>query len=178
MRIIAGQLGGRQFSSPKGHHTHPMSEKVRGGLFSALGDLSGLTVFDPFSGSGALAFEAISRGAKEVLALELDQNSFKTVLTNIKAFGLTDSIKSMRKNAKSWSRQFKSTQFDVVLCDPPYDDVHYTLLIQLAQHTKLNGLLVYSLPPNHEFRLPPSDYALISTKSYGDAQLVFYRRIS
>ncbi len=178
MRVIAGKLGGRQFAAPKGHRTHPMSEKVRGGLFSALGDLSDLTLFDPFSGSGALAIEAISRGAKEVLALELDQNSFKTILANAKELGLTDKVKVMRKDAKSWSRQLKSTQFDVVLCDPPYDDVRYTLLIQLAQHTLPNGLLVYSLPPNHDFRLPSETYKLLSTKSYGDAQLVFYRRIS
>lgn len=177
MRVIAGKLGGRMFESPHGHRTHPMSDKIRGALFNALGDINGLTFFDPFSGTGALAIEAISRGAKEVLAVELDQNAFTTILSNIKNLELTEQITAVRKDAKSWSRQHKDTKFDVVLCDPPYDDVKYTLLIQLAQHTKVGGLLVYSLPPKHDFRLPET-FELINEKSYGDATLVFYRRIS
>src|SRR3569832_346990 len=125
MRIIAGRLGGRQFESPRGHRTHPMSEKVRGGLFNALGYISGLCFFDPFSGSGALAFEAISRGATDVTALELDQNAFTTIINNIKALGLVDKIKAMRKDAKSWSRQFKDTQFDVGRGEPPGEGGEY-----------------------------------------------------
>ncbi len=178
MRVIAGSLGGRSFESPHGHRTHPMSDKIRGALFNALGDIKGLSFFDPFSGTGALAIEAISRGAKEVLATELDQAAFTTILGNIKTLELTDQITALRKDAKSWSRQHKDTQFDVVLVDPPYDDVKYTLLIQLAQHTKVGGLLVYSLPPDHGFNLPTTIYQLLSTKQYGDATLVFYRRIS
>lgn len=165
------------FESPHGHRTHPMSEKSRGALFNALGDIKGLSFFDPFSGTGALAFEAVSRGAKSVLAVELDQNAFTTILSNVKTLELTDQITALRKDAKSWSRQHKDVQFDVVLIDPPYDDVKYTLLIQLAHHTKIGGLLVYSLPPKHDFRLP-ENYELLSEKSYGDATLVFYRRIS
>lgn len=176
MRIIAGNLGGRIFESPKGHRTHPMSEKIRGAIFNILGDIYGLSIFDPFSGSGALAFEAISRGAKNVLALELDQNSFTTILNNTKSLKLTDRIELYRKDCKSWSRNHKDTQFDIVICDPPYDDVKYTLLIQLAQHAKLNGIIVYSLPPNHGFKLPAESFEIIEQKSYGDATLVFYRR--
>ena len=72
MRIIAGYLGGRQFNSPRSNRTHPMSDKARGGLFNALGDISGLTVLDAFAGSGALSFEAISRGAESVIAVDID----------------------------------------------------------------------------------------------------------
>jgi 16S rRNA (guanine966-N2)-methyltransferase len=54
MRIISGRLGGRQFEAPKGHKTHPMSEKMRGALFNVLGDISGLNVFDAYGGSGAM----------------------------------------------------------------------------------------------------------------------------
>ena len=60
MRVISGKFGGQLFDAPKGHRTHPMSEKVRGALFSVLGDISGLTVLDAFAGSGALSIEAIS----------------------------------------------------------------------------------------------------------------------
>jgi 16S rRNA (guanine966-N2)-methyltransferase len=72
VRIIAGSLKGRTFSEPHGHRTHPMSEKVRGALFNALGDIEGLTFLDAFAGSGALSFEAASRGAKSVIAIDKD----------------------------------------------------------------------------------------------------------
>ena len=72
MRVIAGRLGGRNFDSPKTQRTHPMSDKVRGALFNALGDLGGLTVLDAFAGSGACSLEAASRGATEVLAIDIN----------------------------------------------------------------------------------------------------------
>ncbi len=177
MRVIAGSLGGRTFENPHGHRTHPMSEKIRGAIFNALGDIQGLHFLDPFSGSGALAFEAISRGAKSVLALELDQDAFKTIVQNIETLKVAG-ITALRKNAKSWSRLHQNDQFDVVLCDPPYNNVHYSLLLQLASHTKKGGVLVYSLPPDHTFSLSATEYQPVITKNYGDATLVFYRRIA
>ena len=88
MRIIAGRLGGRVFSTPHSARTHPMADRVRGALFNVLGDLSGLTVFDPFTGSGALAYEAVSRGAATVLCIDTDKAAQKTVKENISALGI------------------------------------------------------------------------------------------
>jgi 16S rRNA (guanine966-N2)-methyltransferase len=155
-----------------------MSEKIRGAIYNMLGDIHGLSFFDPFAGSGALAYEAISRGAASVLATELDQGAYTTIRENIRQLDLSKQVTALRKDAKSWSRTHKDTQFDVVLCDPPYDDVRYTLLIQLAQHTKPGGLIVYSLPPDHGFKLDPNTFKVEVEKLYGDATLVFYRRIS
>src|SRR3954464_3149409 len=96
MRIIAGRLGGRQFNSPKGHRTHPMSEKGRGALFNALGDISGLTVLDAFAGSGALSFEAISRRAASVLAIDSDKNAQRAIAENIASLGLSRQVKLIK----------------------------------------------------------------------------------
>ncbi len=176
MRVIAGYLGGRIFESPHGHRTHPMSDKIRGALFNSLGDLRGKTFLDSFAGTGAISFEAISRGAKSTVTVELDQGAFTVILANIQGLGITDAIQAYRKDIKSWSRNNKDKLFDVVVCDPPYDDVKYTLLIQIANHTKPGGLLIYSLPPKHGFKLPP-EFVLVDEKSYGDAVLVFYKRV-
>ncbi len=175
MRIVRGRLGGRTFESPKGHVTHPMSEKVRGALFNIIGDISELTILDAFSGSGALSIESVSLGASAVTAIEVNPSSVDSIKQNVRNLGIQNKIKIIRANARSWSDKNPEIQFDVVLCDPPYDRVQESLLIKLAAHTRLGGLLVYSLPPLVSFELPPA-YQLLSNKSYGDATLVFYRR--
>lgn len=176
MRVISGKFGGRVFDSPRGHRTHPMSEKIRGAIFNMLGDIKGLTFLDAFSGTGALSIEAISRGAGHVTAVELDIDAFKTIMENVRAFGIEDQMTVSRKDVKSWSRNNKQVQFDVVLIDPPYDAVPYTLLHTLAMHARPSGLVIYSLPPDHDFKLAEEGYAVESEKAYGDATLIVYRR--
>jgi 16S rRNA (guanine(966)-N(2))-methyltransferase RsmD len=175
MRVIAGKLGGRQFESPKTNRTHPMSDKVRGALFNALGDLNGLTVLDAFAGSGACSLEAVSRGAVEVLAIDIDPEAIKTVAANVRALDLEDIITVRRKNISGWSRNNQSRQFNVVLADPPYVDIRPDVLERLTVHVAQDGIYVLSWP-GHEPVREFASFAIISQKSYGDAQLVFYRK--
>lgn len=177
MRIVSGSLGGRLFSSPHGHRTHPMSEKVRGALFNSLGDIGGLTVLDAFAGSGALSFEAISRGAGSALAIDSDKSAQRAIIENVQALKLSDKIKLIKANAYGWSRNNPDELFDVVLLDPPFTNLQEELLAKLAAHSKPGGTVVLSLPPTSNFSLPSTIYHLLSTKFYGDAQLVFYHRV-
>lgn len=177
MRIIAGSLGGRAFASPGTHKTHPMSDKVRGALFNMLGDLSGMSVLDAFAGSGGLSFEAVSRGAAHVVAIDSDRLAQKTIAENSKALGLAGKVKLIKASANAWLTTNPDVQFDVILCDPPYDNVQPNLLARLAERLKPGGLIVFSLPPTSSITLP-AGYQSLATKSYGDATLAFYRRIS
>jgi 16S rRNA (guanine966-N2)-methyltransferase len=174
MRVIAGKLGGRNFLSPHTHRTRPMSDKVRGALFNSLGDISGLNVLDAFTGSGALAYEAISRGADNVVAIDMDKNAQDAILKNIRSLNLSAHLKLVKANAGSW---LKTTDqlFDIVLCDPPYDDIQPILIIRLAQRLKPNGILVLSLPSNTKLNLG-DEFTHLQEKKYGDASLIFYRR--
>ena len=175
MRVIAGRLGGRNFDSPRTHRTHPMSDKVRGALFNALGELGGLTVLDAFAGSGACSIEAVSRGAASVLAIDIDPEAVKTIASNVRELGLEEIITVRRKNISGWSRNNQGQHFDIVLADPPYNDIRPDVLERLTVHVKPDGLFVLSWPgsePVREF----AGLTVVSHKSYGDAQLVFYRR--
>ena len=174
MRIIAGRLGGRNFASPRGHRTHPMSDKIRGALFNALGDIDGLSVLDAFAGSGALSYEAISRGAASALAIDSDQSAQQAIASNVASLDLSNQIKLIKASATAWLSTTDES-FDIVLCDPPYDDPQLKLLDRLAERTKPNGLAVFSLPPSVKLDLSDG-YELLQTKDYGDARLVFYRR--
>ena len=177
MRIVAGSLRGRVLADPKSHRTHPMSEKVRGALFNVLGELGGLTVFDPFTGSGAIAVEAVSRGATHVMALDLDLDAYKCAAGNVASLNLTDKITVLRANAKSWSNGNLDKMFDIVIADPPFDTVNDVLLEKMARHVKKDGLFVISIPGDYVARKNPCVQQL-SMKNHGDATLVFYRKIS
>lgn len=176
MRIIAGQLKGGTFESPQGHRTHPMSEKARGALFNVLGDIKGLSVLDAFAGTGALTFEALSRGAAHAILLERDTTAQRVILANIGGLGVQAHAHLVHASANAWLGTTDAV-FDLVLLDPPYDDLQPILLTGLANRTKPGGVVVLSLPPAAVFPLG-SAYELLTTHDYGDAMLVFYRRIS
>ncbi len=175
MRIIAGRLGGRNFVSPHGNKTHPMSDKIRGALFNALGDIEGLSVLDAFAGTGGLCFEAVSRGASSVTAIDNDTAAQRAISDNIKTLGLQRSVKLIKAAAGSWL-DTSDGKFDIVILDPPFDQLQPLLLVDLADRVTVNGVVVLSLPPDARFRLS-ADYSQLLTKNYGDAKLVFYRRI-
>ena len=177
MRVIAGWLGGRNFESPNGHRTHPMSDKMRGAIFGVLGDIKGLTVLDAFAGSGALAIEAISRGAKYAVAIEVDKGAHKVITNNLEALGIQDRVKAIRAYTNAWSTRHQLEQFDLVLADPPYDNVPYRDLKHLPRHVNETGLLVLSWPGKAE-ALRFEGLEVVQQKNYGDSQLVFYKKIS
>lgn len=176
MRVVAGRLGGRIFESPHTHRTHPMSEKARGAIFNALGDVSGLRVLDAYSGSGALAIEAVSRGAKHVLAIDVDIEAVKTIARNIETLQLSEQIKCLRKNISGWSRNNIDKTFDIVLADPPYDDIRPDVLERLTAHVAPSGLYVLSWPGSEPIR-QFQNFEIVANKNLGDIQLVFYRHI-
>ncbi len=151
MRIIAGRLGGRMFDSPKTHRTHPMSEKARGALFNALGDIEELTMLDAYAGSGAVAFEAVSRGAAAVTAIDVDTDAIKTVAANAKALGVDDTVTVLRKNISGWSRNNTHKTFDIVVADPPYTDIRPDVIERLGEHLLPGGTFVLSWPKSELF---------------------------
>lgn len=176
MRIIAGRLGGRNFNSPSNRKTHPMSDKVRGALFGALGDIEGLTVLDAFAGSGALSLEAVSRGAASVVAIDSDKRAQQAIAENIQSLKLGPQIKLIKANCSVWSDNNPDQLFDLVLADPPYDTQPIKAILKMSLHVKPKGLLVLSWPGKQ--KAPQiENYEIASHKNYGDAQLVFYRRI-
>jgi 16S rRNA (guanine966-N2)-methyltransferase len=177
MRVIAGSLGGRLFESPRTHRTHPMSDRVRGALFNTLGDVKGLSVLDAYAGTGALSFEAISRGAVSAVAIDDDKDAYLCVVDNVEKLGLKDTIMVLRKNVSGWSRNNQHKQFDIVLADPPYDDIRPNVIERLFAHVKPGGLLVLSWPGSEPVRKFPIA-EVVTAKKYGDAQLVFYRKVT
>jgi 16S rRNA (guanine966-N2)-methyltransferase len=154
-----------------------MSEKIRGAIFNALGDITDFTVLDAYSGTGAIAFEALSRGAVDVVALDADKRAATTIHQNSIVLGVEDGVAVSQIFARSWSRKNQSRQFDLVVLDPPYNAVVPKDLLALAKHAKPGGIIVVSLPPNSGFSYGTSLRTLISHKKYGDAEIFFYKQL-
>ena len=87
MRIIAGEFRGRRLTAPKGLKTRPTTDRVREAWFSMLGPLEG-RVIDLYAGTGALGFEALSRGAAHITFVESDRAAQKAITDNAKTLGV------------------------------------------------------------------------------------------
>lgn len=116
MRIVAGELGGRRLAAPPGEGVRPTTDRVREALFSILGELGGLEVLDLFAGTGALALEALSRGAAAATLVDTDVEPAEA---NVEALGTGDRCKVVRGDAVRFLRRDPGS-YDLVFCDPPY----------------------------------------------------------
>jgi 16S rRNA (guanine966-N2)-methyltransferase len=123
LRIVAGSLGGRRIQAPPGSDTRPTSDRVREALFSALGPLDGEAVLDLFAGSGALAIEALSRGAGRAVLVEKDGRAATAIRRNLEALEIDVEVATLRRRdalaALRDAREAGET-YDLVFLDPPY----------------------------------------------------------
>lgn len=126
MRIIAGEYRGRRLEAPKGQGTRPTTDRVRESLMSAIhsarGGFEGARVLDAFAGSGALALEALSRGAATAVLCERDREAASVIERNLRAVGLgRDEARLSRGDAlKRPPAPLAGHPFDLVFLDPPY----------------------------------------------------------
>lgn len=125
MRVVAGRFGGRRLRAPAGRDVRPTSDRVRESLFSMLGPLDGEEVLDLFCGSGALACEALSRGAARALLIDRDPRAVAVAKANLEALGVgEDEARVVRAEARTALRAARTegTTYSLVLLDPPYRD--------------------------------------------------------
>ena len=123
MRVVAGTLGGRRLAVPAGRDVRPTSDRVREALFSSLGPLDGARVLDLFAGSGALAIEALSRGASSAVLVEHDARAAATIRANLEALGLAQpqvTLLVLPAAAALSTALTRGDAYDLVFLDPPY----------------------------------------------------------
>ena len=122
LRIISGEFRGRRIRVPSGTTVRPTADRVREALFNILGDtVSGARVLDPFAGSGALGFEALSRGAVEVTFIECDRGVLEVLRDNAEALGAKERARILAGTAERVLADPAGGPWDLVLADPPYE---------------------------------------------------------
>ena len=174
MRVVAGELGGRRLLSPKGWKVRPTSERVREATFSALGDVRGKVVADLFCGTGALAIEALSRGAERAVLVDRDT---RPALGNIRNLGLTERVDLVKEDVPQWiAERAGRSRFDLIFVDPPYRswrDLDPAFLGNLADLLEPDGTLVTETERGQPPELPT--LTAVRERRYGRTLITFHR---
>jgi 16S rRNA (guanine966-N2)-methyltransferase len=122
MRVIAGELKGQRLVAPRGWKVRPTSDRVREAIFSILGPrVEGARVVDLYCGTGALAIEALSRGAASAVLVDRDT---RPALGNVQRLGLGGRAELVRADVGRWLGEVSASsaagKFDLVFVDAPY----------------------------------------------------------
>jgi 16S rRNA (guanine966-N2)-methyltransferase len=122
-RVIAGEIGGLRLATPRGSRTRPTADRVKESLFAALGSrVDDAVVLDLYAGSGALAIEALSRGAARAVAVDRDAAAIAAIRTNLERGHLEGRLRVHSRAVTPYLGEAAAEgPFDLVLMDPPYD---------------------------------------------------------
>lgn len=171
MRIVAGDLRGRKLATPPGEHTRPTTDKAREAIFNALGSLGvldGAVVADLFAGSGALGFEALSRGAAECTFVERDRRARAAIEQNRESLGLRDRTRVLAGDAVALAARIDA---DVVFVDPPYGTVDWSALLAALP----DGVGMIVAEDGDPIEAPPG-WVNTRSRRYGRAWVTFLQR--
>jgi len=192
MRIIGGALGGRLFRGPPPSATRPTADRVREAIASALmarSAIEGARVLDLYAGTGAFAFEALSRGAERAVCVEREKRVAAAIETSATELGLRARVEVivgmlgvLPRGSSPLEQRLRraagSDPFDLVFADPPYadiDDVPPLLQRLLALGVIARGALIVL---EHATKQPPKSATFLATEAayrYGDTAVLFAR---
>ncbi|MFT3724720.1 MAG: 16S rRNA (guanine(966)-N(2))-methyltransferase RsmD [Hyphomonadaceae bacterium] len=185
MRIVGGTLKGRTIRTPEGRDTRPTSERARESIFNILAHadwappLDGARVIDAFAGSGALGFEAMSRGGAFCLFVETEAAARGCIRDNVEAFQLFGNTRIHRRSATDLGPKPAGlgALFDFVFMDPPYaQGLVPPALEQLTRGQWITpDALVVAETGSHEPAPVVPDWTVLDERTYGAARVSFLR---
>ena len=185
LRLTGGIFRGQGIQAPKNSGTRPTQAKLRQALFNSLQlYLQDAKVLDLFAGSGALGFEALSRGAQEVVFVEESRTVVKLIEKNSDLLGVREKVHLLGMSVdQAVPKILKSAPFDIVLADPPYQEGwEMKLLTQLPWNELLaeggRFCLEWGVQKSAVSELPAELPYLekVREKTYGDSILTTYLR--
>ena len=176
IRITGGENRSRLLETPNTTLTKPTMDKVRAGVFSALGDaVLHASVLDLFAGSGSYGFEALSRGAKDATFVELNRETAKVIqrnAANLKRENITVKIDDVLSFLSG-----NTGNFDIIFADPPYKlDVYEKMVDVILEKNILteNGIIV--LESEKELNIDESRFKKVKIYNYGLAKVYILRK--
>ena len=135
MRVIAGKYRGRRLKGPEGLEMRPTGDRLKESLFGIISpDLSDAVVLDCFSCTGAIGIEALSRGARQVVFIEISNAGCRLIRNNLKLCGIASGARVIKEDVFGALRALgrEGFQADVIFFDPPYDFQPYKDLLDIV----------------------------------------------
>ena len=174
MRIISGTYGGRRLSPPKNITARPTTDFAKESLFNLLNnrmDLEGIDMLDLFAGTGGIGIECVSRGAREVTAVEIAHVQQNWIISCCKQLGIKN-LSVIRGDVFKFLSACR-TRYDLIFADPPYALDRIEELPDLTLGLlKKDGWLVIEHGKDTDFTSHPNH---IETRSYGSVHFSFFQ---
>ena len=182
MRIVGGDWRGRRLTPPRTDAIRPTSDRLRESLFNVLTHayddaVEGARVLDLFAGTGALSFEALSRGAAYALLVDEGAEARSVIRANIEALGAEGVTRLFRRDATKLGEAGPAGRFSLVFCDPPYGrDLAPAALASAAAGGWLapDALVIVEESAAAAVSLPEG-FAVLERRDYGDTRVVLAR---
>ncbi len=182
MRIVAGRFRGRPLAGPKAGAIRPTSDRLREALFNVLlhaydDPVTGARVLDLFAGTGALALEALSRGAAFALLVDDGTEARGIIRANIEALGCAGATRIFRRDATKLGEARPLEPFPLVFCDPPYGKGLGERALASARDggwLAADALVVVEEASTSDFAVPDG-FTLVESRDYGDTTLRILR---
>ena len=181
MRVIAGSARGLRLQAPPGLNTRPTTDRVKEALFSIIESthhLTGSAVLDLYAGSGALAIEALSRGAGQATLIEKSRPTLAILRKNLQHARCHERATIICQDVLSALEQLarKAQRFDLILCDPPYAAGLYERTIKAAAVVlQPDGMVIAETSARDQLAPHLGGCVQYDRRVYGDTALVFYR---
>jgi 16S rRNA (guanine966-N2)-methyltransferase len=176
LRVIAGEFKGRRLVAPRGWKVRPTSDRVREAIFSALGEIDDARVLDLYCGTGALAIEALSRGADRAVLVDRDT---RPALGNVEQLGLGERIELVRAEVPRWlssnAEDADPPAYDLVFVDAPYrlaDRVGQELNTHLPRLLVRGGRAIVESAARQPLRIESLEQ--LRRRRYGATDVSFY----
>lgn len=183
MRIISGEAKGRTLFAPVGDQTRPTSDKIRGSLFNILnGSVADAEVLDLFGGTGALALEALSRGAARAVIVDNARAAIEVIrrnAQNVLKDALTERALILKSDYRSAISGVAGRKFDLVFLDPPYRmvEAYGDAIDRLNRAEALCKSAIIVCERRHDAKIAvPEGFEIYDTREYGETTIEFVRR--
>ena len=182
MRIVGGRLRGRALKSPSTLAIRPTSDRLRESLFNILAHaysdpVADARVIDVFAGTGALGFEALSRGARFALLVDDGAEARALIRANAESLGLGGQTRIFRRDATKMGLAPPGERFTLAFLDPPYGRNLASAALQALRDGQwlVPDALAVVEEASAAALAAPAGYAMIETRDFGETQLGFLR---
>ncbi|MBQ8636793.1 MAG: 16S rRNA (guanine(966)-N(2))-methyltransferase RsmD [Clostridia bacterium] len=178
MRIISGNRRGHKLVGFEGENIRPTTDRVKESVFNLIqGFIADSSVLDLFAGSGALGFEAMSRGASEVIFVDAAKASVEVVSKNASSLNFGDNVRILNMTYQEFFKTSKDS-FDIIFLDPPYNKGFIEpVLVDIVENNRLNdGGIIVLESDDTDMHSEFDGLSVLKQKKYGRSYITVYQR--